>query len=395
VTPTSGAGAEPEQAQRSGPLNGVRIVEIGSIGPGPFAAMVLADLGADVIRLERRTTGGGGVLEAGTWNLLHRGRPSVAIDLKQPGGRDLVITLCGRSEGLIEGFRPGVMERLGLGPNRILRECPHLVYGRMTGYGQTGPMARVAGHDINYIALAGALASFREAGHKPLAPLNLVGDFGGGGMLLALGLVSAILEARVSGQGQVVDAAMVDGAALMMTLFYGLRSAEMWTTEAGTNFLDSGAPFYNVYETSDGGHVAVGAIEPQFYDRLLEVLEIEPRDAPQWDRAGWPSLKLRFAEIFSLRTRGEWVERLEHAEACATGVYTMEEAATHRHLTARETFVEVDGVVQPAPAPRFSRTPATIASPPHTPGADTDSALEAWGIEAHERDRLRQTGAIG
>ena len=371
----------------SGPLQGVRIVEIASIGPGPFAAMLLADLGADVIRIDR-LAGGGAPLGEGDWNLMHRGRPSVAVDLKHDDGRALVLDLCASADALLEGFRPGVMERLGLGPDEVLGRNPRLIYGRMTGYGQDGPMAGVAGHDINYLSVAGALGAFRRAGERPLFPLNLVADFGGGGMLLALGVVSAILEARSSGQGQVVDAAMVDGTAVLTTMFHAMRGAGLWSDEPGTNVLDSGAHFYEVYETADGGHVAVGALEPQFYAELLQRLELDPVQFPQWERERWPEFKQRFAEVFATRSRDEWAARLEPAEACATAVLALHEAPRHPHNVARGTFVEVDGQVQPAPAPRFSRTPGAIRRPPSDP-------LATWGIAPETLERLRAAGAIG
>ena len=375
----------------SGPLQGVRIVEIASIGPGPFAAMMLADLGADVIRLDRRG-GADGPLATGAWNLMNRGRRSAAVDLKHPGGRELVLELCEAADALVEGFRPGVMERLGLGPDDVLARNPRLVYGRMTGYGQDGPLAAVAGHDINYISIAGVLGAMRRQGERPMFPLNLVADFGGGGMLLALGLVCGILEARTSGTGQVVDAAMVDGAAVLSTMFHALRQAGMWGGEPGTNLLDSGAHFYEVYETADGGHVAVGALEPHFYAELLRLLELDSDDFPQWDRARWPELKQRFAEVFATRTRDEWARLLEPAEACATPVLAFDEAPAHRHNAARDTFVVIDGRVQPAPAPRFSRTPGAISQPASEPGGDTDQVLADWGITGLER--LREAGAI-
>jgi alpha-methylacyl-CoA racemase len=375
----------------SGPLQGVRIVEVASIGPGPFAAMMLADLGADVIRIDR--LGGGSTLVEGAWNFMHRGRRSAAVDLKHREGRELVLELCEAADGLIEGFRPGVMERLGLGPDDVLARNPRLVYGRMTGYGQDGPLASVAGHDINYISIAGVLGAMRRQGERPMFPLNLVADFGGGGMLLALGLVCGILEARTSGSGQVVDSAMVDGTAVLSTIFHAFRGAGMWSDEPGTNVLDSGAPFYEVYETADGGHVAVGALEPQFYAELLRLLELDPDEFPQSDRARWPELKQRFAEVFVTRTRDEWAQLLEPAEACATPVLALHEAPAHRHNAARGTFVEVDGCIQPAPAPRFSRTPGAISRPASEPGADTDQALADGGITGLAR--LREAGAIG
>jgi alpha-methylacyl-CoA racemase len=377
-----------------GPLHGVRVVEIASIGPGPFAAMLLADLGADVIRLERGGAGGG-ALGAGAWNVMNRGRPSAAVDLKHPDGRELVLSLCESADALVEGFRPGVMERLGLGPDAVLERNPRIAYGRMTGYGQDGPMSAVAGHDINYISIAGVLGSLQRTGEKPLFPMNLVGDFGGGGMLLALGIVCAILEARSSGQGQVVDAAMVDGSALLSTLIHALRHGGLWDSEKpGTNFLDSGAHFYEVYETADGGHIAVGAIEPQFYAELMRLLELDQADFPQWDQARWPEFKERFALLFRTRTRDEWAAILEPAEACSTAVLKLHEAPEHPHNVARGTFVEHDGKVQPAPAPRFSRTPAELGRPAGEPGADTEEALAAWGVDEQARSALRAAGAI-
>jgi alpha-methylacyl-CoA racemase len=374
-----------------GPLSGVRIVEVASIGPGPFAGMMLADMGADLVRLERV---GGDALGSGAWQLVNRGRPSVGIDLKQPAGVELALRLCESADGLIEGFRPGVMERLGLGPDVCLERNPRLVYGRMTGYGQDGPLSSVAGHDITYIAIAGALGAIARHGEPPLAPLNLVGDYGGGGMLLAFGMVCAILEARVSGLGQVVDAAMVEGAAVLTTMFHALRQAGVWSDEPGTNAIDSGAHFYEVYETADGGHVAVGAIEPQFYAELLRILEIDPAQAPQFERERWPELKQRFAEVFRTRTRAEWAALLEHAEACAAPVLSLAEAPSHPHNRAREVFVERSGAIQPAPAPRFSRTSPQLGRPASDPGADTDEALAAWGISEREIAGLRDSGAI-
>jgi alpha-methylacyl-CoA racemase len=375
-----------------GPLEGVKVVEIASIGPGPFAAMMLADMGADVIRLER--VGAGGGLGSGAWNLTNRGRPSVQVDLKHERGRDLVLQLIGRSEALIEGFRPGVMEKLGLGPDEALRANPRLVYGRMTGYGQDGPMSSVAGHDINYISVAGALGAIARHGERPLFPLNLLGDYGGGGMLLAFGIVCGVLEARTSGHGQVVDAAMVEGAAVLTTLIHALRRGGMWSAEPGTNLLDSGAHFYDVYEASDGGHVAVGAIEPQFYAELLRILELDPDEFPQMDRDRWPDFKQRFAEVFRTRTRDGWAAVLEPAEACATAVLGLDEAPSHPHNVARGVFVEVDGVVQPGPAPRFSRTPPEIRMGAREAGADTVPALAAWGLTEEEVEALRADGAV-
>lgn len=374
-----------------GPLHGVKVIEIASIGPGPFAAMLLADLGADVIRIDR-AGGAGNPLGEGAWNFMHRGRRSAAVDLKHEDGRELVLRLCAGADALIEGFRPGVMERLRLGPDAALARNPRLVYGRMTGYGQDGPLSARAGHDINYISIAGVLGAMRRTGEKPLFPLNLVGDFGGGGMLLALGVVSAVLEARASGHGQVVDAAMVEGSALLATMFHAMHAAGLWNDVPGTNLLDSGAPFYEVYECADGRHMAVGALEPQFYAELLRLLELDADAFPQWDQPRWPDYKARFAAVFATRTRDEWAARLEGEEACATPVLGLTEAAAHPHNVARGTFVELDGKVQPAPAPRFSRTPAAVSGPPSEPGADTDAVLADWGID--DVAALRDRGAL-
>jgi alpha-methylacyl-CoA racemase len=356
-----------------GPLKGTRIIEMAGIGPGPFAAMLLADMGADVLRLYRADQPA--VFGAAGPDVTGRGRASVPVDLKTPEGTELVLSLVGKADALIEGFRPGVMERLGLGPDVLLGRNPRLVFGRMTGWGQEGPMSSVAGHDINYISIAGVLGAIARQGEKPLFPLNLVGDYGGGGMFLAFGVVCGLLEARTSGQGQVVDAAMVDGAATLMTIFHGLRAGGLWRDEPGTNVLDSGAHFYEVYETSDGGYISVGAIEPQFYAELLRLLELDPAEFPQWNNDRWPEFKERFAELFKTRTRDEWAALLEPADACATPVLSIAEAAEHPHTRARETFLERDGVVQPAPAPRFSRTVPEIADPP-----SPEEALKAWGV---------------
>ena len=365
-----------------GPLHGVKVVEIASIGPGPFAAMMLADMGDDVIRLERAGAAAG--LGSGSWNYMHRGRPSVACDLKAEEGRDLALRLCESADALIEGFRPGVMERLGLGPDDVAARNPKLVYGRMTGYGQEGPMSAVAGHDINYVSLSGALGAIAREGERPLFPLNLVGDFGGGGMLLALGVLAAVIEARESGEGQVVDASMVEGASVMMTLMHAMRDVGMWNDRPGTNLLDSGAHFYEVYECSDGGFIAVGALEPQFYAKLLELMELDPAEFPQMDQARWPELKARFAEVFATKTRDEWAAILEPAEACATPVLGMAEAPGHPHNAARCSFAEIGGKLQPGPAPQFSRTPSSVPEPPPEPGADTEAALAAWGFSGDE-----------
>jgi alpha-methylacyl-CoA racemase len=351
--------------------------------------MMLADHGADVLRIDRGSDGVDGLM--GACNPTLRGRPAVAIDLKHPAGRDAVLALCERADVLVEGFRPGVMERLGLGPDAVHERVPRIVYARMTGYGQDGPLAGVAGHDINYIAVAGALGASARSGERPHFALNLVGDYGGGAMLLAFGIVCGVLEARSSGRGQVIDAAMVDGAALLTTLLHGMRAGGRWADDPGTNFLDSGAHFYEVYETSDGGHVAVGAIEPQFYARLLAALGLSAEDAPQWDRARWPALKQRFAEIFRTRSRAHWTALLEHDDACATGVVALAEAPDHPHLAARGTFVEVDGVIQPQAAPRFSRTPGAARRAPD----DQETALGSWGLGPARQRAMRESGALG
>jgi alpha-methylacyl-CoA racemase len=371
-----------------GTLAGVRVLEIGGIGPGPFAGMMLADHGADVLRIDRGSDAAGALM--GTCDPTLRGRPAIGIDLKHPDGRAAVLALCERADVLVEGFRPGVMERLGLGPDVVLERAPRIVYARMTGYGQDGPLAGVAGHDINYIAVAGVLGASARAGERPHFALNLVGDYGGGAMLLAFGIVCGVLEARSSGRGQVIDAAMVDGAALLTTLLHGMRAGGRWSDDPGTNLLDSGAHFYEVYETSDGGHVAVGAIEPQFYARLLAALGLPADDAPQWDRARWPELKQRFARVFRTRSRAEWTALLEHDDACAAGVVALSEAPAHPHLAARATFVEIDGVVQPQAAPRFSRTPGAA----RPAGDDEDAALASWGLGREERLVLQDSGAL-
>jgi len=373
--------------ERSGPLTGVRVLEIGGIGPNPFAGMLLSDMGADVLRLDRA---GAGLFDP-RFDVTMRGRATVSLDLKHADGKAALLDLCEGADALIEGFRPGVMERLGLGPAEVHARNERLVYGRMTGYGQEGPMSLVAGHDINYISVAGALGAMARQGERPLFPLNLAGDYGGGAMFLAFGVVCGIVEARTSGKGQVVDAAMVDGAAVLTSLFYGLRAAGGWQDEPGTNLLDSGAHFYEVYATRDGGHISVGAIEPQFYARLLELLEIPAEEMPQYDRHRWPEFKERLATLFATRDRTEWADLLEPEETCATAVRGLDEGPQHPHMVARGSFVEIDGVVQPAAAPRFDRTPGS-ARPPLT---DADAALEAWGLDADERARLREAGALG
>ena len=379
----------------SGPLDGLRIIELAGLGPAPFAGMMLADAGADIVRIDR--------FERATYpphseahvDLMNRGRRSVAVDLKNPGGVGLVLRLVEVADGLMEGFRPGVAERLGLGPDVCLARNPRLVFGRMTGWGQDGPLAQAAGHDIDYIALSGALEPIGRAGQAPLPPLNLVGDFGGGGMLLAFGMVAAILSARQTGAGQVVDAAMVDGAASLMTMTTTLRAAGMWDGPRGTNLLDTGAHFYEVYETSDGGFIGVGAIEPQFYAELIRLLGLEGEDLPpQMDRDAWPGMKERFARIFAGRTRADWEAVFDGTDACATPVLSPTEAPDHPHNRFRQTFTEVAGVVQPAPAPRFLGTPGAIRRPPPNPGQHAEEALGDWGLSEGEIGALRTSGAI-
>jgi alpha-methylacyl-CoA racemase len=373
-----------------GPLAGIRVVELAGIGPGPFAAMLLADLGAEVLRVDRPAS------SRPAWpTVLARGRRSVVVDLKHPDGAGLVLDLVASAAALVEGFRPGVAERLGIGPDACLARNPRLVYGRVTGWGQEGPWRLAAGHDIDYVAVAGALHPIGQAGGPPVPPLNLVGDFGGGGMLLALGVVAALVEAGRSGRGQVVDAAMVDGAALLTTQFHELLAAGLWREERGANLLDGGAPFYGVYETADGRHLAVGALEPEFFAELLRRLGLDAGDLPdQLDRDGWPVLRERLAGLFRTRTRDQWCELLAGTDACVAPVLGLGEAPAHPHNRARGTFVEVGGVTQPAPAPRFSRTPPGPPSPPAPPGAHTDQALADWGVDPGELARLRAAGAI-
>ena len=358
-----------------GPLAGIRVLEVGGIGPNPVTGMLLADMGADVIRLDRGV--GTGFGQAGPSDPSLRGRQTLAVDLKSDAGKALALALAERADALIEGYRPGVMERLGLGPETLIERNPRLVYGRITGFGQDGPLAALPGHDINYVALSGVLGASRRTGDKPMFAINTVADYGGGSMLLAFGVVCALFEARNSGHGQVVDAAMVDGSALLLTMVHALRAAKLWSDTPGTNILDSGAHFYEVYATADGGHMAVGAIEPQFYDRLLELLELPADEFPQWDRERWPELKARLAEVFASRQTQEWSDLLEHEEVCVMAVRGPFEAPLDPHLVARGTFVELDGIRQPAAAPRFSRTPGSAR--PAT--ADPEAALRRWGVE--------------
>jgi len=369
-----------------GSLSGLRVVEMAGIGPGPFACMLLADMGAEVIRVVRPAgvREPAGVTPDGPATLLLRGRRSVAIDLREPTGRMAVLRLCDRADVLVEGYRPGVMERHGLGPNDVRARNPALVYGRVTGYGQDGPLAAAAGHDINYLAISGVLGALGGRGSRPQAPLNLVADFGGGGMLLAFGIVCAVLEARRSGEGQVVDAAMVDGAALLATFVYGLRAAGVWNEEPGTNLLDGGAHFYDTYRCADGAYVAVGAIEPQFYAALLSVLGLRPSEHPQWDRDRWPELRAAFAAVFETRSREEWVAAFDGVDACVTPVLGLTEAARDPHNIARGVFVTDDGPLRPAVAPRLSRTPGRPGAPPRPPEDPPAALLAEWGLDAAE-----------
>lgn len=366
----------------TGPLAGIKVVELGGVGAVPFCCMLLADLGADVVRIDRPAGYDGGAPVDARFNLLNRGRRSVLLDLKDPADIATARELIRRADVVVEGFRPGVAERLGLGPEECAALNPAIVFGRLTGWGQQGPRATEPGHDVNYIALSGVLHAVGNAGGPPVIPLNLGGDFGGGALYLAIGVLSAVLEARASGIGQVVDAAMVDGSASLMTLFHGLAAAGYWSDERGTNRLDGGAPWYNVYETSDGHWISVGSNEARFWLDLLDLLGLDPADVPdQHDRARWPELRSRLTSVFRTRTRAEWVEVARGRQTCLVPVLSMEEATRDPHLVARGTFAEIDGITQPAPAPRFSRTPGSIQRPPPTePGQHTREVLRDWGV---------------
>lgn len=375
-----------------GPLNGVKIIEVGGIGPGPFCGMMLSDMGADIIRVERK---GGLSLSESKYDLLTRNRRSISINLRNPQGVHTLLRMLEQVDALQEGFRPGVMEKLGIGPDVCLERNPRLVYGRMTGWGQEGPLARAAGHDINYIALSGALHTIGRKDQKPVPPLNLVGDFGGGGMLLAFGMVCALYEARKSGIGQVVDAAMTDGSATLMAMIYGLKAAGLWTDKPGTNLLDTGAHFYDTYETADNKFIAIGAIEPQFYELLLKLAEIDDPDFQnQLDFAQWPQLKDKLTAVFKTKTREAWCEIMEGSDVCFAPVLSMSEAPEHPHNKQRKTFIKNEGVLQPAPAPRFSRTAPEIKGPPPTPGQDTESVLTDFGFSGQEIESLKLSEAI-
>ncbi len=381
----------------AGPLSGYRIIEIAGIGPGPFAAMLLADMGAEVIRVERAQAVRGPAPDSPHFDVMLRGRRNVALDLKHPEGVATLLELVEHADALIEGFRPGVMERLGVGPDVCLARNPKLVFGRMTGWGQDGPYSLAAGHDINYISLAGALAHFGRAGEAPVPPLNMVGDFGGGGMFLAYGVVCALLEAQRSGEGQVVDTAMVDGAAVLMSMFWAFKAIGLHDENArGTNLLDTGAHFYDVFECADGMYVSIGSIEPQFYAELMRItgLADDPEFSQQMNRALWPKLKDRLREVFRGKTRDEWSALMEHTDVCFAPVLTMSEAALHPHNVERSTFIDVAGTVQPAPAPRFSRTTPVVESAPAHPGQHSRAVLADWGIAPERIEALIADGAV-
>ena len=373
-----------------GPLTGTRIIELAGIGPGPFCGMLLADMGAEVIRVDRATG-----RSRRAQDVLTRGRRSIAVDLKSDRGRAVILKLCESSDALFEGFRPGVAERLGVGPADCMARNEKLVYGRMTGWGQEGPMAQAAGHDINYISLVGALHAIGEAGGKPVPPLNLVGDFGGGGMFLAFGLVCALLEAQKSGRGQVVDAAMVDGAATLMAMFFTMRASGAFKTDRGTNLLDGGAHFYGTYETSDGRYISLGSIEPQFYALLVEKAGLDPeRFSAQMDQSRWVEFKSELTEVFKTRTRDEWCDIMEGTDVCFAPVLELDEAHRHPHAQARNAFVDLEGVLQPAPAPRFSRSEVAVSHGSRLPGEDTVEVLGNAGFAQAEIDELLNSGAV-
>ncbi len=377
-----------------GPLSGVRVIEIASLAPAPFGCMILADLGADVLRVDRAERCGPHAPVPA--DPLSRGRRSVGLNLKDPAAIELLLRLTDEADVLVEGFRPGVAERLGFGPRACAERNPRLIFARMTGWGQDGPLAPTAGHDIDYIAISGALSMVGRAGESPVPPVNLLGDFGGGGMLLALGILAALVERASSGLGQVIDAAMVDGSALLTAFVYGLRAAGTWQDKRGVNLLDGGAPFYDTYATADGQYMAVGALEPQFYAALLHGLGLTDAGLPgQHDRAGWPVLRERFAAAFAARTRADWEQVFGGTDACVSPVLSPAEAPVHPHARARNAFVEVNGVTQPAPAPRFGRTGAEQPAAPPRPGADTDDVLGGLGLSTAEVSGLRARGVIG
>ena len=377
-----------------GPLDGKQIIEIAGIGPGPFCAMVLADLGAEVIRVDRASAVPDEFPDGPSMDLLNRGRDSIAVDLKKEEGVETVLRLVENADALIEGFRPGVAERLGIGPEKCLKRNPKLIYGRMTGWGQYGSYSQMAGHDINYIALSGVLGLIGREDESPVPPVNLIGDFGGGGMLLALGICAALVETTESGKGQVVDAAMTDGSALLATMVHSFAAMGIWG-KRGTNMLDTGAPFYDVYECADGEYISLGSIEPQFYSELMRITGLENEDMPsQMDRTNWGQAKKRIKEKIRSKSREEWVQLMEGSDVCFAPVLSIDEAIQHPHNRERETFVEISGVMQPAPAPRFSRTPSEISSPPPHPGQQTDQILSQQGFSKEEIDSLKENKVV-
>ncbi|MGQ7934997.1 CaiB/BaiF CoA transferase family protein [Paraburkholderia sp. D1E] len=381
----------------AGPLEGIKVVEMVGIGPAPFCGMMLADMGAEVIRIDQKRVDETKVRLSipGEGDVLARGRRSLAIDLKNPGAIDVLLHLIGQADALIEGYRPGVMERLGLGPDVCMQRNERIVYGRMTGWGQTGPLASAAGHDINYIALSGALHPIGRPDTPPVPPLNYVGDFGGGAMLLAFGVVCALLESRRSGNGQVIDAAMTDGSALLAAMIYGMKAAGVWTNRRGTNLFDGGAHFYDTYVCADQKYISIGPIEARFYVLLLDLCGIDDPDFhPQLDVERWPALKQKLAIVFGLKTRAEWCSLLEGTDVCFAPVLDLDEAPMHPHNQARGTFVTIDGVVQPAPAPRFSRTPPVTPRPSARPGEHTESILADWGVDVAQIQTLKDTNTI-
>jgi len=377
-----------------GPLDGKQIIEIAGIGPGPFCAMVLADLGAEVIRVDRASAVPDEFPDGPSMDLLNRGRDSIAVDLKKEEGVETVLRIVENADALIEGFRPGVAERLGIGPEKCLKRNPKLIYGRMTGWGQYGSYSQMAGHDINYIALSGVLGLIGREDESPVPPVNLIGDFGGGGMLLALGICAALVETAESGKGQVVDAAMTDGSALLATMVHSFAAMGIWG-KRGTNMLDTGAPFYDVYECADGEYISLGSIEPQFYSELMRITGLENEDMPsQMDRTNWGQAKKRIKEKILSKSREEWVQLMEGSDVCFAPVLSIDEAIQHPHNRERETFVEISGVMQPAPAPRFSRTPSEISSPPPHPGQQTDQILSQQGFSKEEIDSLKENKVV-
>jgi alpha-methylacyl-CoA racemase len=377
-----------------GPLSGVRVIEIASLAPAPFGCMILADLGAEVLRVDRAERCGPGAPQPN--DPLGRGRRSIGLNLKDPAAVGVLLQLTENSDVLVEGFRPGVAERLGFGPQACAERNPRLIFARMTGWGQNGPLAATAGHDIDYIAISGALSTVGRPGQSPVPPVNLLGDFGGGGMLLAVGILAALVERASSGLGQVVDAAMVDGSALLTSFIYGMRASGSWQDQRGSNLLDGGAPFYDTYATADGGYVAVGALEPQFYAALLHGLGLTEAGLPdQHDRTSWPVLRKRFAEVFASRTKADWEQVFTGTDACVSPVLNLAEAPAHPHALARNAFVTVGGLTQPAPAPRFGRTAAAEPAAPPRPGADTDAILAGLGLSPADVADLRARGVVG